>query len=240
MRSITAVEMFHIWDRAYALRPARRALELLRAAYPGELPETLAALSVGSRDARLLTLRELFFGSRMACRVSCPRCSEEIESSFQVRNIRVAQVESASTHKDVFDGCAVTFRLPDSTDLELLERRQQELQRDPLACRRLLLARCILAGPDILSERAEAALVLRMGELDPQADIHLTLDCPACKHRCSAVFDIGGFLWQEINAWARRMLREVHALAHAYGWSEAEILSMSAVRRAMYLEMVQS
>ena len=45
---------------------------------------------------------------------------------------------------------------------------------------------------------------------------------------------------QEIHAWAKRTLREVHTLASAYGWSEREILSMSAVRRALYLEMVQS
>jgi hypothetical protein len=52
------------------------------------------------------------------------------------------------------------------------------------------------------------------------------------------MFDIGAFLWEEIAAQARRLLREVHTLARAYGWREADILVMSAARRQAYLEMV--
>ena len=49
------------------------------------------------------------------------------------------------------------------------------------------------------------------------------------------MLDIGSFVWAEIESRARRVLGEVHALASAYGWSEAETLSLSAVRRASYL-----
>ena len=34
-----------------------------------------------------------------------------------------------------------------------------------------------------------------------------------------------------------RILREVHTLAAAYGWSEAEILALSPARRRVYLEL---
>jgi hypothetical protein len=53
-----------------------------------------------------------------------------------------------------------------------------------------------------------------------------------------APFDIVSHLWTELDAWARRMLREVHALAATYGWSEAEILRMSATRRRAYLDLI--
>ena len=33
---------------------------------------------------------------------------------------------------------------------------------------------------------------------------------------------------------------EVHTLATAYGWSEAETLALGDARRAMYLEMVSA
>jgi hypothetical protein len=46
------------------------------------------------------------------------------------------------------------------------------------------------------------------------------------------------FFWSEISAEARRLLLEVHNLASAYGWSESDILSMSALRRRYYLEMI--
>mgnify|MGYP003381458898 FL=1 len=62
--------------------------------------------------------------------------------------------------------------------------------------------------------------------------------CPSCDHRWSALFDIVSFFWREIDDWARRTLREVHSLGRAYGWSEADILTLSAWRRRAYLEMI--
>jgi hypothetical protein len=46
------------------------------------------------------------------------------------------------------------------------------------------------------------------------------------------------YFWSEINAWAYRLLGEVHSLASAYGWREEDILAMSPWRRHVYLEMV--
>jgi hypothetical protein len=34
------------------------------------------------------------------------------------------------------------------------------------------------------------------------------------------------------------MVREVHRMASAYGWREADILAMSAFRRQRYLELI--
>jgi hypothetical protein len=46
------------------------------------------------------------------------------------------------------------------------------------------------------------------------------------------------FFWKEIAAHAKRLLREVHILAAAYKWREADILAMNPNRRQYYLEMV--
>ena len=58
--------------------------------------------------------------------------------------------------------------------------------------------------------------------------------------RWRAVFDIVTFFWSEIEAWACRILREVHILASAYGWCERDILALTSARRQFYLEMVQA
>ena len=79
-----------------------------------------------------------------------------------------------------------------------------------------------------------------MSQVDPFGDIRLTLECPACRRSWELMFDIGAFVWREIDAWARRLLREIHALAKAYGWSEHSILEMSAERRSAYLELLGS
>ena len=73
---------------------------------------------------------------------------------------------------------------------------------------------------------------------DPQADLEVNLTCPACGHRWAALVDVAAFLWTELKAQARRLLREVHTLALAYGWRESDILAMSSRRRQAYLDMV--
>jgi len=82
-------------------------------------------------------------------------------------------------------------------------------------------------------------MLARMAKADPQAEVLITMQCPACPHQWSAPLDIGAFFWAELNAWATRMLREVHLLAAAYGWREPDILALSPRRRQLYLEMLE-
>jgi hypothetical protein len=112
--------------------------------------------------------------------------------------------------------------------------------------RRVLFDRCLLSAAhdgqpcavDKLSEEILDKVEAAMSEADPQADVQLDLFCPSCRHSWLATFDIGSFLWSELNAWAQRVLNEVHLLAKAYAWREADILAMSPTRRRFYLERV--
>jgi hypothetical protein len=96
----------------------------------------------------------------------------------------------------------------------------------------------VCVGADELPDAVTEAIAEAMAGADPQADVQVALTCPACARRWDAVFDVAEFLWREIDAWAKRVLDEVHILASAYGWSEGEILSMSAARRERYVSMV--
>jgi len=42
-----------------------------------------------------------------------------------------------------------------------------------------------------------------------------------------------------VRARAQRLLREVDALAHVYGWTESEVLALGERRRAAYLALTQ-
>ena len=53
-----------------------------------------------------------------------------------------------------------------------------------------------------------------------------------------SALDVPGLVWDEVDAVARRLVDEVHALASAYGWAERDILAMGAARRAAYLARV--
>jgi hypothetical protein len=70
------------------------------------------------------------------------------------------------------------------------------------------------------------------------AEIRLSFACPVCGDGFEDNLDLPAFLWAEMTAKAKRLLTEVHHLAAAYGWSEAEILGLSAARREFYLGMV--
>ncbi len=77
-----------------------------------------------------------------------------------------------------------------------------------------------------------------MAAADPFAELLVTLTCPACSHEWSAVLDPVEFVWERLERWARHLGDDVHVLASAYGWSEADILALTPQRRRLYLEAV--
>ena len=242
MRPLSAYDLLTVWEAGEDQHPLYRALTLLAAACPELTWDELAALSIGQRDARLLTLRELTSGPRLNGFVECPRCAEPLEFDVAVADLRVAAEPSAEeeARELVTDGLALRFRLPSSRDLAAVLDC-----RDTAAARDLLVRRCVLQasrdGAPVavgeLSAEATTRLARRMAECDPQAEVLLDLRCPTCEHAWQALFDIVAFFLVEIATQAKRLLREVHTLARAYGWREADILGMSARRRQFYLEM---
>jgi hypothetical protein len=97
-----------------------------------------------------------------------------------------------------------------------------------------------VGGQDFrLPTSRDVAQVAGISDLDAAA-VRLALSCPSCKREWEDAFDIGRFVWAEVESRARRLVWEVHSLASAYGWGESETLALSAARRAMYLEMVHA
>lgn len=242
MRALSALELLSVWDRGLAQSPIQRALALLAAACPETPVEALAQLPLGRRDADLLTLREWAFGSQLVSLAACPACGEWLELNFNTADIRAApQAESVETQSCRIEDYQVQFHLPNSFDLLRLsantpvaEGRQQLLQQ----CLSAVQHQGQEISPDHLPARIVEAVVEQMAQADPQAEVQLALTCPACGQDWQALFDIATFFWNEINAWAGRVLHEVHTLASAYGWREADVLLLSPQRRQFYLDLV--
>jgi hypothetical protein len=250
MRNVSAAELVSAWERALGRPPVDQALVLLSLASPGCSMEAMAELSVGERDGRLLTLREQLFGRHVTSVTICPRCGQRLELAFDVDDLRrpagVRPNEAGGDLTLVKDGYRVRFRLPNSGDLA----SAGELG-DPQAAREHLLGRCIqsVAQPGVDDDDADEArgrrlpgtvadaIVARMSEADPQSDTRLAVSCPDCRHQWVALFDIAGYLMREVHDWVVHVLREVHTLARAYGWREADILAMTPARRQAYLEL---
>jgi hypothetical protein len=229
MHALSATELLSVWECGDSQVPVRRALTMLAAASPERSSDSLARLTIGQRDARLLALREAMFGSQLTGVTDCPECGEKIEVSLNCADLAWKTASEPPTEVAVeSNGRQMRYRLPTTADLLAVSSPEELLQR------------CLLSNGNRLTEDLIGAVGEKMSSADPMADIRLALNCPNCAHNWEARFDIVAFLWREISAAARRLLREVHTLASAYGWTESEILALSHTRRSTYVEMISA
>lgn len=244
MNDLSAADLLRVWEQGLNRPLPHKALLLLAAAHPEMTADALAELSIGARDACLLSLRERLFGPRLVNNAACPQCAERIEWEQSIADLRVGDEDApkpASFSLEAEQYC-LHFRLPNSLDLAAIAGSE------PTSAIKQLLQRCIQTAEyqgracaiEQLPETVVDALGRRIEALDPQAEIRISLTCPACAHVWDAWFDVAGFLWSEIETWAGRTLQTVHKLAKAYGWTERDILNLSPVRRQLYLAMVGS
>ncbi|MGI5400834.1 hypothetical protein ACQEVG_15515 [Streptomyces sp. CA-135486] len=237
-------ELLATWEAGLAQHDSGRSLLLHRAARPGAGADELLSMAVGERESDLFALRRALFGERMQVRVECASCGEAMEFDLDATQLG-ARARKPDGPLRVEEGeWAIEFRLPTVADLAAAGA-----VRDPAGARRLLVARCTVSAvrggetvaPErlaaLLPERVEQRLAEAAAEADPAADVTLNIGCPECGESTPAELDITSYLWTELDTWARDLMLDVHLLATAYGWSEAEILALSPLRRRYYLEL---
>ena len=240
MRALTVSEIIQLWETAYRYHPVDQALSMLLPVLPDHGRDELAALTLGQRDALLLALRRVTFGDVLPGTSHCPQCAGTIEFELSCSALQTDVIEP---HQECLrqDGYSVTVRPLNSFDLAaaagettISDTRDVLLRRCASDARFQDKAIALDALPGEIENRiAETALAA-----DSLAEMLLDLNCPDCQQRWQSVLDIGHVLWLEISARAQRLLMEVHMLAKAYGWGEAEIFKLSPARRAAYLQMV--
>ena len=259
-------DLLRIFERPALPGPSGDALALL-AAWSGEPVEELAELSLGRRDERLLRLYRRAFGPAMEVHGSCPGCGEQLELALDLDLLLGvddgAEVSFGSPLEETPEGelersaCGeswrVRFRAVTSADLEAVAAEPPEEEppageaADPAeAVRRALLRRTVsaverggeAAEVDALPPALAAPLAEAMAELDPFAEVLLALDCPACGRAWEGALDAAASLGRSLDRAAGILLAEVHTLARAYGWREADILALSPIRRRTYLEIL--
>lgn len=248
MNTLSAKDLLSVWEEGQGRSPIQQALLLLTATCQEISVDELAGLSIGERDGLLLQLQEGLFGSQIVSLSQCPECGEMVELTFNVADIRVPthrednnSAENAALRITVGD-YQIMARPVNSLDLMAMGS-----ETDPTRLQQGLLRRCLLSiyrgktehSAADLPEFAIAAIAEQIAQADPQADVRFALSCPGCNHQWQAMFDIVSYLWSEVDVWARRLLREIHVLARAYGWREADILALSPRRRAYYLGLVE-
>ncbi|MGX4654553.1 hypothetical protein ACWCHM_12740 [Micromonospora sp. SCSIO 07396] len=228
----TEVALVHAWDDALGQPAPRRGLLLLGRPDADRLP-------VGEVTALLLATAGGWTGGRVATTVDCPACPQRLEVTLTVADLLAAAPPPADRSAGPFTlrwrGHLLTLRLPTTADLAGAAR-----SGDAVAAERWLLDACLLDADPPLADPSAAlpAVSAAMAERDPLGVVAVTLTCPGCGGGTEVLLDVPAWAWHAADVRVRRLLDEVHRLARAYGWSEAEVLALGPHRRAAYLERV--
>jgi len=228
--------LLEAWERGARQNALARAVVMLAVADNGRTRDEWDCISLPERDAELLRLRGMTFGDELRGCVPCSHCSTRIEFQASVSALR-QRVESMRPPTELgwqFGRYRFSLRPAGTRDL-LRAAEAGDARRD-------LLRACVAIDTEDSDEaltQCEAGLTEQFNRLHEGAETQLTVRCPECGAVENADLDIGRFVWSEVRHAAVAMMREVHELASAYGWTEESVLEMSPARREMYLEMAR-
>jgi len=242
MNALGNAGFLRLWENGHCLHSLDRGLLAIQALLPRPGTEHVADWSLGRRNQALARLHQECFGPQLQGWMKCAQCGEKLEFVLDSRAL-IERHRDADPEPIVFKDRA--FRLPTSRDLSLVAA---ESDTKFAAFRLADLCRIDAADSPVRNNAIPGEwtgeeleqLAARMSEADPLAEISLFFECPTCKSQSEESLDLATFFWAELEAFARRLLYEVHLLAVSYGWTEDEILSLSDTRRSIYLQMVQA
>lgn len=230
-----ARQLLAVWDQSLAEPPPGRAVVVL-AGLLDQDPTECAGLDVGSRDVLLgRFLRELA-GPAVVAAARCAGCGELLDVPVNLVTFGALPVHPSGQEFSVqVDDVTIRYRLPTTADVSAVAGLPEG------QAQAALLARCLAepGQPRAAEPTADlvAAVEQAMEEVAPGGAVDLLVHCPECGHDNTTVLDVAELLWAELEVMAAAVLRDVHALAAAYGWTEDAVLSLTPNRRAAYLAL---
>ena len=236
---LSSQRILEVWEQGASVSNESRALSLLGLIQPELSQQAISELVLGERNNSLLDLHQAMFGSRLKAYVECSECDEALDLEYAINELGFSSICNMSKSYSFTRGSLrAEVRLPNSQDLIAVSSVDNVNDG-----RDRLFSRCILQlvrddeniSYQRLDEEELNQLEEAIYELDPRMEILFDLQCPECDHRWQSSLDIASYLWNMLDAYARRLLEDVHVLAHSYGWSEDDILRMSSSRRNYYL-----
>lgn len=243
-RALSAGDLLVAYEQL-SLQPAWRwPAVLLSLGYARLSFEDAVTLPLPWREGLLLRLRRANFGGEMRGHSHCQGCGSDNEISLACDELLTAFPATDALPAEA----GVTAALPSGAEARLQGLSSLDLAdaaKLPAEAAALLLQERSLKSLakdgearswQQLDARDQAALSQALENLS--GGLRLEVICPACESRENREIDLGLWLAQEVSRAAHGLLREVDALARAYGWSENDILNLSPARRRLYLEMV--
>ena len=199
----------------------------LAAAVGDMAPAALAGLDLAAWEDRLLGLRARLLGRRIEAEAQCPACGARVALIFSADDLPREPTSDAHGLGPLHLGDLLALEaegLAGEAGLAALLAAATGATRVAAAAQ--------LAGPE------RAALVAALETRAAGLGLELGTACTDCATAMTVPFDIARFLDDELAGRATRLLDEIHLIASAYHWSEAEILALPTGRRRAYLDRI--
>ena len=194
------------------------------------------ALPVGDVDAIVVELRRQALGDRVVARGDCGACGSPFDIRFSLVSFEAHQRPRRPRNVTAADqpgswslrGSSVTFRIPTADDV--LGAADAD---DPLA---MLRERCIYGAASQRDVRRAEAVMARLA---PTLQAEVNGQCPNCAKTAALGVDARELCLADLRFLAGSVLENVHLLAWAYNWREADILALPSTRRTRYADWVR-
>jgi len=190
------------------------------------------------RDQAMAAIYKNTFGNRISSTINCAGCSEPFDLDFLMDDLQAYQA-SLRNDTELEQLESGVFRMDDNTVFRLPigedEAAVSGMPRD--LAEKQLLSSCMVQGD--VAESGEA-VESAMQSIAPIFALDLAAKCPECGLEQAVHFDVQAYLISAILNRRKQLLRDVHRLASAYGWSHLEILSLPSNLRRVYSSMVAS
>ena len=218
--------------------------------------DTLWHWSVAARLQGLLAVAYATAGACTTAVATCsrPGCGERIELELALAGFALATPDSIDWQTPQRQTARV--RLPSGND-QLAWFHQQRARYDTgydtghdaghdadsgWLARRLIVSidADLPAVSGQLPSSWIASLDTALADADPLTALTVAAHCPACDTELAIAVDLEYLLLDSCRRRQRALLDDIHHLAGAYHWSEADIVALPAWRRARYLSRIQA
>ena len=208
-------------------------------------PERPDAATLDRRVRALLQIVRETQGDRLAWRARCANeeCGHEMELELSVSQLLSTREAAGSFSWSPQSGCELELRLPTGRDqIEWRKSAADAEEEDADLCMASALVIRVDGEPPApgwtLPPAWLRALDAAFREHDVLTAMEVEVSCPWCGQASVLEPDVEVLALSSLAAEQKRVLEEIHRLAAAYHWTEAEVLALPRLRRSFYIERI--
>lgn len=195
--------------------------------------------TIGRRIAALVHLVAMTERSAsLAVTVACDSigCRAPLEMAIPLEAIASHGSAPERFPVGLANGREVIVRPPVGADQRAWRQRQYGSRDEAVAA---MLESLLVEGNVADAEPRDIDVIAEaLAERDPLVAFTIAYDCPCCGASSETAIDLERLAIQRLIAFQQGLLKDVHALASRYGWTETEVLAIPAPRRARYRALI--